>query len=183
MEYELLDDIDIEVETMEFEDRNYDPVPAGKYMMQVDKAEVGETKTGFGKYIKASIRIIDGPCENRLIFQNFNYINASSEAQRIGREQLGKLCLATGIANINQALNLVGRPFIGKVKIEDSKNPKYPDPTNVITDFFSVDSEQAPEPPKQVGPKSASGPASRPASTGGPAKAAAGNRPWDKKAS
>lgn len=176
----LLNDIDIEVETMEFEERNYDPIPPGKYMMQVDKAEVMKTKSGDGKYIKASIRIIDGPCENRIIFQNFNYINANSEAQRIGREQLGKLCLVTGIANMNQALNLVGRPFIGKVKIEKSKDPQYSD-SNQVADFYHIDSDQAPEPPKQVAPNAASGPASRPASTSGPAKAAAGSRPWEKR--
>jgi len=179
MEYDGLDlgeEFDIDVESMEIEERSYGVIPAGEYLMQLDKSEMKNTKAG-GLMLAATFRIIDGDYENRLIFENFN-LKGSEQAVKIGTENLGRLCKAVGAPTIRYPEAYTHKPFIGKVRVQQSKDPQYPDPQNRVVEYYPLDHAQAPEPPKQVGPR----PAARPAQASAPASAGK-SRPWDKKAS
>lgn len=98
-----------------------DTVPAGKYPVSVSKAELADTRSG-GKMIKVQFKILEGPQENRVVFNQFNIQNASPEAQKIGLGQLKQMMIKFGHQNPNQLASvteLIGLKGQISVKIDD----------------------------------------------------------------
>lgn len=74
---------------------NFTPVPAGRYFVKGIVADGIDTSSG-GEMIKARFEITQGDLKGRLIFQNFNVVNASAQAQTIARELLSSWARACG---------------------------------------------------------------------------------------
>lgn len=93
----------------------------GKYLAQVIKSELKETKSGTGKYISLQLKVIDGDSAGRLVFDNMNIINANDTAQKIGQQQLKSLVEACGLVEIEDTTELHGIPITIQVGIEPAK--------------------------------------------------------------
>lgn len=117
-------------------DRNFDPLPPGWYQANITKTEVRQTKNGTGQYIAIRYDIIGPTHQGRVVFGNLNIRNASPEAERIGRQQLGELLRAIGIAELSDTDQLVGAPVQIKLKVREQEGY---DPTNDVAGFKSVD--------------------------------------------
>jgi hypothetical protein len=98
----------INVNSLPESDRSYDPVPPGWYSARVHSAEVKDTKAGNGQYIKIRYDIIGPAHQGRVIFGNLNIRNPNSKAEQIGRQQLGELMRAIGLAEIQDTDQLIG---------------------------------------------------------------------------
>jgi len=85
---------------IEVKDGNYNPLPAGKYNVEIKKAETKITKDGTGKYLSVGVQVTGPTHVNRYLFDNINFLNKNHQTQEIGREQLTALCAA---ANVNLA--------------------------------------------------------------------------------
>lgn len=77
------------------------PIPAGSYRCEIVKTDVMKTKDEHGRYIFLQFRIKDGDYKGRQIFQRLNTLNRSTQAMKIGKEQLSKLCYSIGIESFN----------------------------------------------------------------------------------
>ena len=80
----------------------------------------GTPKSGQGRYLRVGMEICDGPCEGYTIWQYFNVHSANKEAQRIGREQLAELMLATGLPRGADSKQLKGHTVRMRCELEDS---------------------------------------------------------------
>ena len=80
----------------EAEATGFEPLPAGKYNVRVEEAELTQTKSGTGLYIKAKFLVIDGSAEGRVFFHNFNVKNDNDTAQKIGLGQLKRMIECAG---------------------------------------------------------------------------------------
>jgi hypothetical protein len=89
-------------------DRSYDPVPPGWYAARIHSAEVKATKAGNGQYIKVRYDIVGPAHQGRVIFGNLNIRNPNAKAEQIGRQQLGELMRAIGLAEIQDTDQLIG---------------------------------------------------------------------------
>jgi len=96
------------------DERNFEPLPDGNYVVVAQEAQVKETKARTGKYIGLKFSISE-PSEysKRFLFANLNVQNANPKAQEIGLKQLRGLMDAVGIkgdklTDVNQ---LVGIPL------------------------------------------------------------------------
>jgi len=89
-------------------DRSYDPVPPGWYAARIHSAEVKATKAGNGQYIKVRYDIVGPAHQGRVIFGNLNIRNPNPKAEQIGRQQLGELMRAIGLAEIQDTDQLIG---------------------------------------------------------------------------
>ncbi len=83
------------VEENEAPQGEYALLPKGEYEAMVTKSEMKETKNG-GMMLKVTYSILTEGYDTRLLWDNFNIVNASAEAQKIGRGQLSALCKAVG---------------------------------------------------------------------------------------
>jgi len=96
-------------------------LPVGKYLAQVVKSEIKETKSGTGKYISLQLKIVDGDYAGRVVFDNINFINANDIAQKIGQQQLKALSEACGIVELEDTAELHAIPIVIQVGIEPAK--------------------------------------------------------------
>lgn len=107
------------------DDRNFDPIPAGDYMMQVEESEIKPTKSGSGEQLILTLVVIDGPHQNRKIWDRLNIRNENADAQRIAQRALADLCLAVGVASLRNTEELHFKPFTGRVTIQADKTGQY----------------------------------------------------------
>jgi hypothetical protein len=156
------------------DDRNFDPIPAGTYKMQVIESRLEDTKSGSGQMLVLTLEVIDGQYQNRRVWDRLNIVNDNADAQRIAQRALADLCLQIGVAPLKDSEQLHFKPFMGKVTIQPDKTGQY-GPQNRVR--YNVNLNQAQQGQQQ-----------RPAPQGGqqqrrPQQAQqrpqqGGNKPW-----
>ena len=147
---------------------NFEPLPAGWYTATISQSELKATKAGNGQYIKLRYDITGPSHQGRVVFGNLNIKNANPKAEEIGRQQLGDIMRAIGLAKVTDTDQLIGGQ-IG-IKLEVKQDEQY-GASNEVKGFKSLSGSAAPA--AAVIPAKAAAPA--PAT---PAKAAP---PWAKK--
>jgi hypothetical protein len=109
------------VDSLPVSDRNFEPLPAGWYTAVVNGAEVKVTKAGTGKYIAVRYDITGPTHQGRVIFGNLNIKNPNPTAEKIGREQLGEIMRAIGLATVQDTDQLIGGQLMIKLEIRESE--------------------------------------------------------------
>ncbi len=117
-------------------------LPAGTYSATIEKFDMVETKSGTGTMIKITWRINGPTCANAVVFDQFNYLNPSEAAQRIGQAQLKKIMLAIGMSKIIDTDETIGKSCQIRVAIEENKGY---DPRNVVKEYKALDASGAPK--------------------------------------
>ena len=102
---------------------SFEPVPAGEYPVIIEDSDYIDNKNGTGKILKLTYNVIDGPLKGRKLFENLNLENASSTAEQIARKALNSICVAVGVAHIQDSIQLHGIPFKIDVRVKD--DPTY----------------------------------------------------------
>ena len=144
---------------------NYDPLPAGWYTATITQAELKDTKAGNGQYIKLRYDITGPSHQGRVVFGNLNIKNPNPKAEEIGRQQLGEIMRAIGLAKVTDTDQLIGGQI--SIKLEVKNDAQY-GASNEVKGFKSVSGSAAP----------AASPASPAAAAPAATKAAP---PWAKK--
>lgn len=102
---------------------SFEPVPAGRYAVTCEKAEVRDTKAPGGQYINTVFKIVTGDQEGRVVFHMFNIKNKNEKAVQIGRGQLKSFLAASGQASfsLDTVSDLEGMKCVvtTKVKTDD----------------------------------------------------------------
>jgi len=109
------------VDSLPVSDRNFEPLPAGWYTAVINGAEVKVTKVGTGKYIAVRYDITGPTHQGRVIFGNLNIKNPNPTAEKIGREQLGEIMRAIGLATVQDTDQLIGGQLMIKLEIRESE--------------------------------------------------------------
>ena len=87
---------------------NFEPLPAGWYTATISQSELKATKAGNGQYIKLRYDITGPSHQGRVVFGNLNIKNANPKAEEIGRQQLGDIMRAIGLAKVTDTDQLIG---------------------------------------------------------------------------
>ena len=90
----------------------------GAYIMIAESLEAKPTKAGTGVYVAAKFQVVDGACDGKTIWGNFNIQNPSATAERIGKEAMAKLAESVGEDPSKCKLaTLCYIPFLGTLKM------------------------------------------------------------------
>lgn len=111
------------------EGQNFEPIPAGWYSVTITGAEVKDTKAGTGQYIAVRYDVTGPTHEGRVIFGNLNIRNPNPKAEEIGRQQLGDLMRAIGLASVTDTDQLIGGRC--QIKVAIQKSEEYGDRNDV----------------------------------------------------
>lgn len=87
---------------------SFDPLPEGWYNATISGAELKPTKAGDGSYIAIKYAITGPTHQGRVVFGNLNIKNPSTKAEEIGRQQLGDIMRAMGLAVVRDTDQLLG---------------------------------------------------------------------------
>jgi hypothetical protein len=108
------------------DERNFEPIPAGPYNLQVIDSAIADTSTGSGQMLTLTLEVIDGPFEKRKLWDRLNIRNQNPDAQRIAQQALRNLCLALGMQGpLTDSEALHFKPFRARVTIEQDKSGQY----------------------------------------------------------
>jgi hypothetical protein len=146
---------------------NFEPLPAGWYTATISQSELKATKAGNGQYIKLRYDITGPSHQGRVVFGNLNIKNANPKAEEIGRQQLGDIMRAIGLAKVTDTDQLIGGQIA--IKLEVKEDAQY-GASNEVKGFKSVSGSAA---PAAAIPQVQSNPA--------PAASAKAAPPWAKK--
>ena len=141
---------------------DFTPLPDGWYTASIAAASLETTKAGTGQYIKVRYDITGPSHQGRVVFGNLNIRNPNPKAEEIGRQQLGDLLRAIGIAKVSDTDQLIGNRC--SIKLVTKTSEGY-EPSNEIKGWKAIEGASIPKPAA-----SPSAPASAPASP-----------PWAKK--
>ena len=97
----------------------FNPLPAGWYSATISGAEVKETRAGTGEYIAIKYSITGPTHQGRVIFGNLNIKNPNVKAEEIGRQQLGDIMRAIGLARVTDTDQLIGGNLVIKLDVKD----------------------------------------------------------------
>lgn len=133
--------------------QGWQPIPNGKYLATIEKAEEKKTRSGDGDYLKLQLKIADGPNKGRTLYQNITLRNSNEKAQTIGHAQLSALIRATNLLPAPKAAHeFCNKQVIIEVtvrknnedKLENSivtYEPPTPAPAPQAEEITSVDSK------------------------------------------
>ena len=115
--------------------KDYSVLPAGWYSATISGAEVKETKAGTGEYIAVKYSITGPTHQGRVIFGNLNIKNPNPKAEEIGRQQLGDIMRAIGLARVTDTDQLIGGSLV--IKLDVKEDEKYGE-RNEVKGFKAV---------------------------------------------
>jgi len=105
------------------EPNKFDVLPAGEYDVVIVNSEVKTTTAGDGRYLKLEIQVLNGPCQNRKLFDNLNLWNPNDQTQQIARGTLSSICRSVGVLTPKDSSELHNKPLRCKVVVKTS--PEY----------------------------------------------------------
>ena len=153
---------------------SFEPLPEGNYNATITQAELKDTNDKTGQYIKLRLDITGPSHQGRVIFSNLNIKNPSAKAEEIGRQQLGDIMRAVGLAKVTDTDQLIGGNVNIKLTIRaartDEKTGKTYEASNEVKGYRAINGAAAPA-------FKAAAPTAAPAVASAPAKA---SPPWVK---
>ena len=122
-------DQEFNVSDMPVSTSSFDPLPEGWYNVTIAGAELKSTKAGNGQYIAVKYQVTGPTMQGRVVFGNLNIKNPNQKAEEIGREQLGQIMRATGLAKVTDTDMLIGGQLAIKLSIR--RDEQYGDSNDV----------------------------------------------------
>lgn len=135
-------------DTEQKERGDFTDLPNGNYEMEMEKNELVATKNGKGQRLAVQFSVIR-PEEfaNQKVFESYNLLNESAQAQKIGNEQFAYLTRSIGESGLfDDADILNNRSFTAEVILgKPSADGKYA-ARNEIKKYFYPDEGNVPKP-------------------------------------
>jgi hypothetical protein len=114
-----------------------DPLPAGWYIVAMEKSEMKPTSSGDGSsFLECVFGVLDGQFKGRKLFSRFNLNNRNPQAQEIAYKQFSAVCHAVGHLAVGDSAELHGRPLKVRVKIRPAAGDY--EASNDITAYRNV---------------------------------------------
>jgi hypothetical protein len=110
-------DEEFSVDALPIGNNSFEPLPEGWYNAAITGAEIKATKAGDGKYIALKYTVTGPTHQGRVVFGNLNIKNASTKAEEIGRQQLGEIMRAIGLAKVQDTDQLIGGNLAIKLSV------------------------------------------------------------------
>ena len=102
--------------------KEFDPIPAGKYIAVITDSEMKETRAGTGRYLQLEFEITDGEFAGRKLWARLNIENQNAEAVRMARADLSAICRAVNVLTPSDSIDLHNLPLVIKVHCRKDKN-------------------------------------------------------------
>lgn len=131
---------------------NFDPLPPGWYTASISGAEIKQTKAGTGEYIAVKYSVTGPTHQGRIVFANLNIKNPNPKAEEIGRQQLGEVMRAIGLARVDDTDQLIGGNL--QIKVDVKSSEQYGE-SNEVKGFKAIGGGTLPAPTSAAAPASA----------------------------
>lgn len=140
----------------------FEPIPEGEYCAVISAVELKTTSKG-GDMLEFDFTVQGSTHDGRVLKDRLNIVNANEVAERIGKENLAKICLAINLATPKDTNEFIGKRLKIKVTVKAGQGTyinkfgeeKPSQPQNEIKGYFPLNSapaqvEQSPVQQEQV---------------------------------
>lgn len=124
--------------------KEFEPIPAGKYLAVIIESVMKPTKNGAGQYLQLTFEILDGAFKGRQLWARLNLKNSNSTTVQIAEQELSAICRAVGVPVVNDSVELHNIPLLITVKQKPRKDNG--ELTNEIKGYAKRDSGGASAP-------------------------------------
>jgi uncharacterized protein DUF669 len=100
----------------------FEPLPPGRYLVQIVNSEMRPTKDGMGQLLWLELDVLEGEYAGRKLFDRLNLVNANPTTVEIAQRTLSAICHATGKMQVDDSEQLHLIPLIADVKVQPPKN-------------------------------------------------------------
>ena len=97
---------------------DFEPIPAGQYIMAISESEMKATKSGSGSYLQLEFVVLEGDCKGRKVWARLNLNNPNARAVKIARGELSAICHAVGVMQPRDSVELHNLPLVVSVKLK-----------------------------------------------------------------
>ncbi len=94
----------------------FSAIPGGDYPVIITDSKMKPTKNGNGKYLELELQILNGPHQNRKLFDRLNLVNPSDMAVKIAKGTLSAICRAVDVRTPKDSSELHNKPLTASVK-------------------------------------------------------------------
>ncbi len=119
---------------------DFEPLPAGKYMVIMTDSEMKETKSGTGHYLELTFQVVDGQYKGRLLWSRLNLDNPNPTAVKIAQGELSSICRAVGVMRPKDSVELHNLPL--QVTVKCKKRQDTGDIVNEIRSYAQKDAQE-----------------------------------------
>ena len=128
--------------------KDFEPIPAGKYLAVITETEMKPTKNGSGQYLQLSFQILDGPFKGRFVWARLNLNNSNPTTVQIARQELSAICRAVGVMTPGDSVELHNIPLVVTVKLK--KRDDTGELTNEVKGYAKRDAAASSPTPAQA---------------------------------
>ena len=126
--------------------KDFEPIPAGKYLATIVESELKPTKSGQGQYLQLTFQILDGPHKGRNIWARLNLTNSNPTTVQIAKQELSAICRAVGVMTPGDSVELHSIPLQISVNLKKRDDIPGGELTNEIKGYAKR--ETAGQPPQ-----------------------------------
>lgn len=135
----------------EIEPADFEPVPAGRYVVVMTDSAWRTASTGRGEFLECCFQIIEGPHAGRYLWARLNLRHDNTQAVAIAMRELAAICRAVNVLAPRDSSELHNLPLIAKVAVRTRQDTG--EKVNVIRGYA-----RRPAPSAQSRPESSSPP-------------------------
>jgi hypothetical protein len=100
---------------------DFSVIPADKYIAQIIKSEVKETKAGDGHYLALQFQVIEGEYNGRIVFERLNIQNKNPQTVEIAQKTLATIGEICGLKTIDDSEQLHNVPMEIRVIVKPAE--------------------------------------------------------------
>ena len=130
------------------EERNYEVLPSGEYVVVITQTEMKTTQNGNGKYLKLTLNVLRGKHKGRYLWDQLNLENPNQQAVDIARATLSSICRAINVMTPNDSSELHNKPLVAQV----GKDTYQGELKNKIKGYKKLDEGAPPREPEKAPP-------------------------------
>jgi len=119
-----------------------DPIPAGKYLVEISESEMKETKNKDGSYLELVFTVLDGEYRGRKIWDRLCINHPNAKTVEIARANLSAVCHAVGVLQPQDSVQLHGLPLVVNVRLK--KNEQTGDSHNEVKGYKKRETMEVP---------------------------------------
>ena len=119
-----------------------DPIPAGKYLVEISESEMKETKNKDGSYLELVFTVVDGEYRGRKIWDRLCINHPNAKTVEIARANLSAICHAVGVLQPQDSAQLHGLPLVVGVRLK--KNEQNGDMYNEVKGYKKRETMELP---------------------------------------
>ena len=98
---------------------SHDPIKSGTYEAVITDSEIKANRANTGKGLNLTFEILsEGTAKGRKVWAWINFQHQNQDAQRIGQEELARVCKAVGVSQLTDSEQLHNIPLMITVDVD-----------------------------------------------------------------